>query len=171
MSNIDVSNLGFKVIQDTFYDAKMMEGLSKLGVLPNTFQLRVCTVDLEGLAVGTAVIQALIDDHTGEQIVFSPGQQIILLRAGAEIDIADPAELTLFQIGLSSTATGAITANMTLSNAGTGALLNGAGVSLTLGTAANGGVIQGSNIYGVISTTVDTTALTAGVARIVIATV
>jgi hypothetical protein len=171
MSNIDVSNLGFKVIQDTVYDAKMMEGLSKLGVLPNTFQLRVCTVDLEGLAVGAAVIQALIDDHTGEQIVFSPGQQIIFLQAGAVIDVAAEANLDLFQVGLSATATGAITTNMTLSTAGTGELLNGAGVSLVLGTAANGGVIQATNIYGVISTTVATAALTAGVVKIVIATV
>lgn len=168
MSTVETTNLGFNKIQDTVYDAKVMEGLSKLGVLPNSFQVRQCTVTLTGLAIGAAVIQALIDDHTGLQIQFIAGQQVILLRAGASTLVATEANLDAFTIGLAATATGAVAETLVTTATG-GEVLNAAGLNLVPTVA--GAVIGATNIYGVIATTVTTLALTAGVIKIVIVTI
>ncbi len=167
MSEIDISNAGFSKIQDTVYDSKLMEGLANLGVFPSLFKVYVSTVDLEGLAIGAAVIQPLVDDHSGNQIVFTQGQKVAFLSAGASVPVATEANLDLFQVGLAATASGAVAE--TLSDAGTGELLNAAGVGSTF--SVNGGVVGATNVYGVISTTVTTLALTAGVVKIVMVVV
>jgi hypothetical protein len=164
------SNTNFTKIQDTVYDSKLMEGLSNLGIFPSSFKVIVATVDVSSLAIGAAVIQALVDDHTGNQVVFAAGQQVILVRGGASTAITTEANLDLFQVGVAATATGAVVE--VLSNAATGELLGATtGTGLALTTDANGGVIGTTNIYGVISTTVSVANLTAGVIKVVLVVV
>jgi hypothetical protein len=164
----ETSNIAFSKIHDTIYDSNLLDGLAELGVFPSSFKVHVCTVDLAGLAVGAAVIQTLVDDKTGEQIVFIPGQQVVALRAGAQTAIATEANLDLFAVGLAATSTGAV-AEVLATDATGGETLNGAGITLAADT--NGGVVSSTNVYGVISTTVTSADLTAGVARVVLVVV
>ena len=158
----DTANLGFNKVRDVVYDSRVGQSLIDQGVFPGGFRVIKCTVDLEGLAIGAAVIQALVDDATGQQLQLEEGTQVVQLQAGTVEAVATAANLTLFQVGLAATSTGAVAE--TLSAVGTGTLLNAAGVPQLFNT--NGGVVGATNQYVVLSTTVVTLALTAGVAQV-----
>lgn len=155
------SNINYKNIQNTVQDSKVFQGLVDVGVLTPGFRVYTATVDLEGLAVGSA-IQAFVDDVSGEQLVLTPGQQVFHAQAGAVTPVATAANLDLFQVGLAPTALGAV--GEVLSAAGTGELLNGTGVGTVYDT--NGGIVGATNQFVVISTTVSAADLTAGVAKV-----
>jgi hypothetical protein len=175
----DPSNLTFTRVQDTVYDAKLLQGLADLGILPRSFQMFTAVVDLAPLSIAAAQIlpvydakkmaalppttsAAYADALADAQIVLPTGAIVCLLRGGlSEAILPVPADVTLIQIGLSLTASGAHI--NTLSNAGTGTTAGAAGISLT--TSANGGVV-GVNQYLTASITVVTAATTAGLLKL-----
>jgi hypothetical protein len=76
-STLDTTNLGYRKIQDTIYDAKLFEALVEAGILPQHFQVIQCTADLTDVAVGTTV--AFLNSK-GEAILLTEGTQMMLFQ-------------------------------------------------------------------------------------------
>jgi hypothetical protein len=174
----DPSNLTFTRIQDTVYDAKLLQGLADLGILPRSFQMFTAIVDIAPLIIGSGVLPvydakkmaalppttsaayaaALVD----AQIVLPTSSMVCLLHGGfSEAILPAVGSLTVFTIGLSLTATGALVDR--LSDVGTGAILTAAGI--TLDPLVNGGVV-GVNQYLTATYTVAVAATTAGLVKL-----
>ena len=72
MSEVDISNAGFSIVQDTVYNnVKVFEGLVASGILPQGFRVIVGSVDLSGALGAKAVV-----DASGNQIILSEGETI-----------------------------------------------------------------------------------------------
>jgi hypothetical protein len=90
MSEIDVQNLGFKVVHDTVIDSGVLSGLVEAGVIPKSFRVIKGEVDfLGGDNAGVEGSYAVLDSSTGKQVLLSTGEQIVFLSAVATTDIAD----------------------------------------------------------------------------------
>jgi hypothetical protein len=102
MSEVDVSNAGFKLVQDTVYNTtKIFEGLVSAGILPQGFQVIVGTVTFSASAAGNYAVV----DASGNQIVLTAGQQIAFFSAAPTVALAGG---TSVSAGLAATATGAV---------------------------------------------------------------
>ncbi len=106
MSEVDVSNAGFKLVQDTVYNTtKIFEGLVSAGILPQGFQVIVGTVDLLISASNPGPLTFPILDSAGNQIVLTAGQQIAYFSAAPTVTLTVGDSVSA---GLSLTATGAV---------------------------------------------------------------
>jgi hypothetical protein len=176
----DPSNLTFTRVQDTVYDAKLLQGLADLGILPRSFQMFVAYVDVAPLVVGSGVLPvydakkmaalppttsaAYADALADAQIVLPTGSMVCLIRGGLSEALAVEADLTAFQIGLSLTSTGALVD--ALSTSATGATLGATtGTGLLIGTNENGGVV-GVNRFLTATYTVANADTTTGIVKL-----
>jgi hypothetical protein len=115
LDTLDSTNLGFRMVQDTIYDAKVFEGLVKAGILPQGFQVIKATVDLTGVIGASAPI---LWAHDGKQVQLAAGQQIAFFQG---VMLEGAATLTSVDVGLSATDDGAVV--QSLSTAGAPMLL------------------------------------------------
>lgn len=167
MSEPTTSNLAFaQRIIDTVHDANVLDGLVSSGILPQSFQSFVCTLDLTTFEV-TSTVASLIDDRTGSQVVLAEGQQVVVLRGGAAETVAAEGNLTSVQIGLAPSATGALTDELSAATAGSA--VNSTGVVLASGT--NGGVVGDTNLYLVAQVVVGNAVLTTGELKVFVVVV
>jgi hypothetical protein len=110
MSEIDVQNLGFKVVHDTVIDSGVLSGLVEAGVIPKSFRVIKGEVDLTGLDDGEA---AAVVDESGNQITLSPGSHLVYISVVETTTLVSGGSATV-ALGLAPTA--AVTATAAIAD-------------------------------------------------------
>jgi hypothetical protein len=100
MSNqYEASNLGFSRIKDTVYDSKIMEGLVRLGVLPEGYRAIHAVLDVSKMTVeedGVSIAGQITDGEcgifrdvfTGERVLIHTSKQVITCQLSVVDDLA-----------------------------------------------------------------------------------
>lgn len=137
MSDITTENAAFTQVVDTVYDSKVLSGLVSSGVLPSTFRVIKGSIVFDATPLGVG--QAIIDSHTGEQVILNETQVILYAAAYA------PASAPLvsggaptFTIGLGTTASSGATGQVLFVAAKTLANVNAGFSSMTVATSTSG---------------------------------
>lgn len=155
-------NPGFRKIQETITDSKVLDGLAENGVLPRSLRFIKASIDFTG-QLGPEDGLQILDVETGTQVHLDPGEQILYFSAVASTTLTSGGSPT-FDLGLSPTQDSAV-ATVLGTAATTMAALN-AGVNEIITDASAVTLVGATNQW--LSVDVNVVALTAGVLQVVL---